>query len=158
LSELEALPNEFQIIGINDYLTIEGYRRIVAEKKKGRLRNIDCILPVVEFRLNRLVGEGATKRLNYHVIFSDAIDPGAIETQFLSALSAKYQLEAGQKHPDWNGILSDTSLKEFGRLLKAQPPGHASLQTQSDFDVGFNNFNVDYDALQHILDYTPFTD
>ena len=128
LRELESLPIEFKIIGINDYLTIEGYKRVLTEKQKGRLSNIECILPVVEFRLSRLVGEGATKRLNYHVIFSDSIAPDTIQQQFLNALGATYQLEAGQRHPDWSAILSEDSLKELGRLIKAQSPGVASLQ------------------------------
>src|SRR5687767_7369123 len=75
LRELEALPSEFKIIGINDYLSVDGYEKIVAEKRNGRLANIECILPVVEFRLNRLVGNEKTKRLNYHIIFSDAVAP-----------------------------------------------------------------------------------
>src|SRR5690606_10201640 len=135
---------------------VEGYKRLQAEKAKGRLANITCLLPVIEFRLNRLVGEGATKRLNYHVIFSDVIDPDTIQTQFLNALSAKYQLESGAKQSDWNGIISEESFKELGRLVKAQSPGNLTLQNQSDWDVGFNNFNVDYEGLQEILEFTPF--
>ena len=158
LRELESLPIEFKIIGINDYLTIEGYKRVLTEKQKGRLSNIECILPVVEFRLSRLVGEGATKRLNYHVIFSDSIAPDTIQQQFLNALGATYQLEAGQRHPDWSAILSEDSLKELGRLIKAQSPGVASLQAKSDWEAGFDNFNVDYEKLQGILKFTPFRD
>lgn len=158
LKELEALPAEFKIIGINDYLTVDGYERIIAEKKKGRLANINCILPVVEFRLNRLVGNEKTKRLNYHVIFSDAVEPDTIRTQFLAALSAAYQLEAGEKHPSWNGIISEESLNLLGKLIKEQSSGNASLQAKSDWDVGFNNFNVDYQELKRILTFTSFRD
>jgi len=156
LTQLEALPDDFKVIGINDYLTIDGYLWLRKEKAKGRLPKIDCILPVVEFRLNRLAGEGATKRLNYHVIFSDAVDPAAIQTQFLNAISATYTLEAGNKHPTWSGIISEDSLKLLGRLLKEQSPDNVSLQAQSDWEVGFNNFNVDHEKLQEILDFTPF--
>ena len=156
ITELEALPPEFQIIGVNDYLTVEGYRRLQTEKTNGRLKNITCLLPVIEFRLNKLVGQAATKRVNYHVIFSDAVDPDIIQTQFLNALSATYQLEAGAKQPDWSGIISEESLNQLGKLVKAQSPGKVSLQAESDWDVGFNNFNVNYDELKKILDFTPF--
>lgn len=158
LNELETLPTEFKIIGINDYLTVDGYERIIGEKKKGRLANIDCILPVVEFRLNRLVGNEKTKRLNYHVIFSDAVEPNTIRTQFLSALSATYQLEAGEKHSSWSGVITEESLNLLGKLIKEQSPGNASLQAESDWDVGFNNFNVDYHELKRILKFTSFKD
>src|ERR1700733_12269747 len=158
LKDLEALPSDFKIIGINDYLTVDGYERILLEKQNGRLANIDCLLPVIEFRLNRLVGNEKTKRLNYHVIFSDAVGLDTIRTQFLSALSPKYTLETGAQHPSWSGILSNDSLKQLGRLIKEQSPDNISLQDQSDWDVGFNNFNVDYGRLQEILEFTCFRD
>jgi hypothetical protein len=158
IKELEALPPEFKIIGINDYLTVDGYERIVAAKEKGRLPNIDCILPVVEFRLNRLVGNEKTKRINYHVIFSDAVEPDTIRNQFFPALSASYRLEAGEKHPTWSGILSEESLKLLGKQIKSQSPGVTSLQAESDWEVGFNNFNVDYQKLKEALAFTAFTD
>jgi len=156
ITELEALPPEFKVIGINDYLTIEGYKRVLQEKQNGRLNKIDCILPVIEFRLNRLVGEGQTKRLNYHVIFSDKVDLAQIETQFFPALSASYTLETGTKHPTWNGIISEQSFQELGKQVKAQSPANTTLQAKSDWDVGFDNFNVDYEKLKEILNYTPF--
>ncbi|MBN8520654.1 MAG: hypothetical protein J0L77_01990 [Alphaproteobacteria bacterium] len=156
IGELEALPPEFQIIGVNDYLTVEGYKKLLAEKANGRLKNIACLLPVVEFRLNKLVGQAATKRVNYHVIFSDSLDPDTIQTQFLNALSATYHLEAGAKHPDWSGIVSEESLNQLGKLVKAQGLGNTALQGESDREVGFNNFNVDYVELEKILEFTPF--
>ena len=159
LNDLEALPKEFRVIGINDYLTIDGYKKIVAEKKNGRLANIDCVLPVVEFRLNRLVGEGKTKRLNYHVIFApDHVTPDMIQQQFLNALSATYQLEVGGKHPDWSAILSEESLKDLGQRIKAQSPTNASLQNKTDLEAGFDNFNIDYSELQKILAFACFKD
>ena len=158
IKELETLPVEFKIIGINDYLTVSGYERIIAEKKKGRLANIHCILPVVEFRLNKFVGNAKTKRLNYHVIFSDVVKPDTIRTQFLSALTAKYQLESGAQHATWSGVISDESFVELGRQIKEQSPDNPSLQAESDWDVGFNNFNVDYEELKKILAFTAFRD
>lgn len=155
-SDLEALPPEFKVIGINDYLTIEGYKRVLQEKEGGRLGNIDCILPVIEFRINRFVGNEQTKRLNYHVIFSNEIEPTLIESQFLAALSANYTLESGRQHPSWNGLITEENFISLGKQVKAQSPTNRSLQSKSDWDVGFDNFNVDYDKLKEILKHTAF--
>ena len=54
LLDLEALPPEFKVIGINDYIFIEGYERVrKAKMDQGRLANIDLILPVIELRLDK---------------------------------------------------------------------------------------------------------
>ena len=78
LSDLEELPTEFKVIGINDYLFLDGYKRVLSEKAAGRLANIDLILPVIELRLDKFVGHDSQfQRVNFHVIF-DTIDPEII--------------------------------------------------------------------------------
>ena len=37
-------------MGINDYLFIDGYRKVLEYREQGRLQNIELVLPVVEFR------------------------------------------------------------------------------------------------------------
>ena len=82
LADLEALPSEFKVIGINDYLFLDGYKRVLEEKSKGRLANIDLVLPVIELRLDKFVGHDSNfQRVNFHVIF-DTIEPEVVETQF----------------------------------------------------------------------------
>ena len=56
ITDLELLPAEFKVIGINDYLFIDGYRKVLEYRSKGRLQNINTILPVVEFRIKILKG------------------------------------------------------------------------------------------------------
>ncbi|MDW5264652.1 MULTISPECIES: hypothetical protein [Acidobacteriaceae] len=56
LNELANLPPEFKVIGINDYMLLDGYKRILAEKAAGKLTNIDLFLPFIEFRLDKLGG------------------------------------------------------------------------------------------------------
>lgn len=42
LLELEALPPEFKVIGINDYIFIDSYERVrKAKMEQGQLTNID---------------------------------------------------------------------------------------------------------------------
>ena len=49
LLDLEALPADFKVIGINDYIFIDGYERVrKAKLEQDRLKNIDLILPVIE--------------------------------------------------------------------------------------------------------------
>ena len=57
ITDLEGLPPEFSVLGINDYLFLDGYKRLLSEKKNnGRLKNIDLLLPVVEFRIKKFAG------------------------------------------------------------------------------------------------------
>lgn len=69
IDALEHLPDDIKVLGINDYLFIDGYRKILDYKEQGRLQNIELILPVVEFRLSKFCGNKKFKRINYHVIF-----------------------------------------------------------------------------------------
>jgi hypothetical protein len=80
IADLERLPPEFKVLGINDYNFLDGYKRVLKEKAQGRLKNIDLLLPVVELRVDRF-GGSKTKlsRVNFHVIF-DQLDPDLIES------------------------------------------------------------------------------
>jgi hypothetical protein len=51
ITDLESLSPDIKAIGINDYLFLDGYRKVLEYKRNGRLSNIDLILPVIEFRL-----------------------------------------------------------------------------------------------------------
>ena len=52
------------------------------------MKNIDTFLPVLEFRVARFAGtEGALRRINYHVVFSNDITSDQIEQQFLKVLA-----------------------------------------------------------------------
>lgn len=53
--ELEELTSDIKVIGINDYLFLDGYKKVLAYKKAGNLKNIELILPVIEFRLKEFV-------------------------------------------------------------------------------------------------------
>lgn len=52
VSDLEALNPDISVIGVNDYLFLDGYKRLLDYKKKGRLPNIQLLLPVIELRLS----------------------------------------------------------------------------------------------------------
>ena len=90
IDALSKLPPEFKVLGINDYIFLDGYKKVLVVKAAGKLQNIDLLLPVIELRLDKFGGSiGGLSRVNYHVIFSDKIPPETIESQFLSALCPK---------------------------------------------------------------------
>ena len=53
LKILGSLPQEFTVLGINDYLFIDGYEKVLEYKVKGGLKNITTIFPVIEFRIKK---------------------------------------------------------------------------------------------------------
>jgi len=134
LDELEALPPEFKVIGINDYVFVDGYERVLrAKREQGRLKNLDLILPVVELRLDKFGGvvqrtkkgyaESNWSRINLHVIF-DQIEPALIRDQFLSAITRHYKLmpEARDHEARWGGVITRENLRALGEAIIAAAP------------------------------------
>lgn len=159
LEDVEALPKEFKVLGINDYLWLEGYTRMRYEKaKNGRLRNIELLLPVIELRTDDFGGtESSLSRLNFHVIFSPEIEPEIITNQFLNALETNYVLSADGKET-WSAVPTRESLADLGRKIKAQmPAGNSSMTGQSDVEVGFANLNFKRDDIKKKLARPHFT-
>lgn len=68
--------SEAEIIGINDYCTIEGYKNI---SESGGVSN-KTIFPVIEFRMNNIVlnkNDNRSKsgvKINFHVIFNNNLE------------------------------------------------------------------------------------
>lgn len=122
VTELERIT-DVSVIGITDYFSIEGYKKITEYRRTGRLRNFDLILPNIEFRLGTLVGD---RRLNYHVIFADDLDPDAIEREFLGELHLKD--DRGEQR-----VLNRENLEQLGQRLRISTRRSGStLTTPSD--------------------------
>jgi len=152
--DLEALPEEFKVLGINDYIFLDGYRRVLDARSKGRLTNIDCVLPVVELRVDKFGGSAGTlRRLNYHVIFSDELSADIIQQQFLNALTNCYQLSPSYKDIKlrWSGTVTMTSLSDLGHMIKESVPESRRSKFGPDLIEGFNNLNVTLDRVEEIL-------
>ena len=82
LSDLAALPDG-TVIGINDYLFVDGYKRVSSERGLGNLPNLGRLFPVIELRTDNLVGtDGHLNRINLHAIFSDSLQADEIIGQF----------------------------------------------------------------------------
>ena len=161
LSDLENLPQEFKVIGINDYLFLDGYKRVLDEKNKGRLKNIELILPVIELRLDKFGGHDSDfRRVNFHVIFDNSIDPEIIETQFLSLLPRDYKLLPGHEglENNWSAVPTRQALTDFGKLIIKAAPEERKAQYDNPLIEGFNNFNVTLDNVKDALSSTYFKD
>lgn len=155
LQELEGLPSDIKVIGINDYWFLDGYRKVVAAKEAGRLSNLDMIFPVVEMRLDQFGGtDGHLKRVNLHVIFDPELDINVIEAQFLNALSARFSLTPGVSATSWKGVITRESLEELGVQIKAGIPDSERTNYGSDLIEGFNNLNVSIAEVRNALDST----
>ena len=153
ICDLEKLPKEFSVIGINDYLFLDGYEKVLEYKKKGRLKNIDLILPILEFRLKEFAGVdfGAYKRPNIHVIFADetVLATDIIKSQFLATLDSKYILE--KYGTEFQRTLTKESLIELGNKIINTVPDEKKFQCKSPEEEGFYNLNLTLDQIQSPL-------
>ena len=137
IDELEKV-SDVSVIGITDYFSIEGYKKVLEYRRNDRLQNFNLILPNIEFRLDKIV---ADRRLNYHVIFSNELDANKIEREFLQELHIK--TPDGEQRP-----LTSENIEEIGRKLKEQ---HASFRNRSDYIVGCENITISLDEIIDIL-------
>ena len=155
LEGLASLPPEISVVGINDYLFVDGFARVKAEFNAGRLRNLEQVFPVVELRLDNFVGtEGHWNKVNVHVLFSESLDSATIQGQFLNGLSTEYQLSGGAEH-SWSGLPNRNDLEKLGRSIReATPTSKKSSLPTSDILLGFNNLVVGLDQIKARLEST----
>jgi ABC-type lipoprotein export system ATPase subunit len=144
IQDLEAMPADITLLGVNDYLTVDGYERLVAAKAADRLSKIKLILPVVEMRLKMFAGQEKWYRVNYHVIFSNAVSPDAIRTQFLAKLNASYEMK-GHK---WAGAPLPDQLSKFSEVIRASATAPSD---KSDFALACDYYNVEVDQVREVL-------
>lgn len=152
IDELEALPEDMTVIGINDYWFLDGYKRVVEARESGRLQNLEAIFPVIELRLDHFGGtDGNLARVNLHVIFDPDLDPEVIQAQFINALQPKMKLAPSHASLNWQGVITRDSLTDLGHRIKESVPAEHLSNYDSDLREGFNNLNVGLGDVQAIL-------
>src|SRR5882762_9193065 len=111
------------VIGITDYFSVDGYKRIRKEKLKG----FDLIVPNVELRI--LPVTQAENPINIHVIFSpDIVDE--LDSKFFSGLEYEYQGETFKcVRPD---------LVKLGRKYRNNP----ALAEEAAYKEGVEQFKI----------------
>lgn len=168
LNDLERLPPEFKVIGINDYVFIEGYERVrKAKREQGRLENIDLILPVVELRLDKFAGvvkkdelgkysQSDWNRINLHVIF-DELEPEIIRQQFLNALAPCYDLipDASHMRGRWQAVITPDSLTQLGLMIIDAAPSNKKGDYGTPLQEGFNNLCISLENIKLALNKHP---
>ena len=148
METLEALT-DVSVVGITDYFTIDGYKQLRREMRKGRLTNIDLMLPNIEFRLDKFVASKKDgkkpRRLNLHVIFSDEVPENHIEEKFLHNL--EFVSARNVSGSTYREKLKPANIQELGeRLVEDFPKEYAN---KSPMVVGAENVTV---SLDQILD------
>lgn len=141
IADLINLPSEFAVLGINDYLFLDGYEKLKLEQVINAELQRFKLLPVVEFRIEKFAGIqfGSLKRINLHVIFSDEVPIETIKSQFLNTLEQSYTLEDGEK---WKRAITRESVSELGATIKSKIPETELSKYGTNLVEGFNNLNV----------------
>lgn len=120
----QAGNSDCAVIGINDYFSVAGYKEVLrrlsdpmdgaqasdAYRAARDQLKTKTLLPVVECRMtNVLLNKKGTggQRLNFHIIFSDEVDPDDIET-FVKNLKVKDQ-SIGARYGDPKFLLDDVA-------------------------------------------------
>jgi len=150
---LENLPKEIEVIGINDYLFLDGYKKVLDYKNKGNLKNIALILPVIEFRLRELVGHESLKKINYHIVFADEsiLSADVIEAQFLSCFRSACNLDPNNPNGvSFGGVVTRDSIKDLGQKIYESTP-EANRTSDNYFEIGFNSLSYSMDKLRECL-------
>lgn len=132
ISKLEA--SNLDVIGINDYYSILGFKKVLEYKKRGRLKNIKEIFPSIEVRLSTSANDN--RFVNYHIIF----DPKVVEKIdkfFLKKLTFKYS--------DIIYNFNDEELITLGKKFKS------NLSEEAAYKEGVNQFKVDLDQVSELL-------
>lgn len=157
IQDLEKLPLEFKVLGINDYLFLDGYARLKKEKEQNnRLQNIELLLPVIEFRIEKFAGVdfGKLQRINLHVIFSNDVTVETIQSQFLNTLEQSYQIE--QTGGSWSRAITRDSVSELGEKVINSVPEEQKFKYDNPLNEGFNNLNVKEDMIFKSLEKDCF--
>ena len=152
ISDLEAMPSEIRVLGINDYWFLDGYRKVRSAKASGRLANIDAIFPVLELRTSQFGGsESSLKKANLHVIFDPMMEVEVIEQQFMNRLHAEFKLDAEHEHPTWKQVVTRASLEDLGHSIRQHMPEDKRASLGSDLELGFNNLVVQHQLVMSTL-------
>ena len=133
--EIEKLE-DFSVLGITDYFSIKGYKKMLVLKKTGRFPRIDLLLPNVELRILPVTADN--KAINLHIIFSPSI-VDELDSLFFNNLEFEYSENT------YKCIESD--LIKLGRDYK----GDQELSEESAYEEGCNQFKTELKQLNNIF-------
>lgn len=155
IADLNNLSESITVLGINDYLFLDGYKKVKQYFDEGKLPKIKKLFPVIELRLKIFGNQSksdAWHRINFHVIFSDELDVDTIQAQFISGLSAHYNL-LPENQSYWNGVLTKQSLEDFGKMIIQNATSEIK---EPPLEVGFNSLNFTEEGVFKLLKNSYF--
>jgi hypothetical protein len=154
----KAVKADVAVIGVTDYFTIEGYKQlhslvadderlvaVVGEEIAAAARHI-LLLPNIEFRTREVIHSAKTDaRVNFHILFSEQLEPSVIEDRFLHVL--RFTAESAPDSPDQRHVLNERNLAELGKRLKAEQAGLSG----TDLAVGMQMAVVSHEDITEVL-------
>lgn len=138
IAALEGAPPAVVAIGITDYCSIDGYKKVNAFRAAGRLTNIPLIIPNVEFRLTIPTGKGAG--VNAHLLFSPNDDD---HIERIEALLSDIRMEF---HGGHSFRCTRTDLIRLGRRTKPE-----LVNDDAAYAEGNLQFKLEISTIRKIL-------
>ena len=137
--EQTAAESKISVIGVTDYMAIDGYEKLFAEKQNNnRISTVDLLIPNIEFRI--MPHTAAGKALNLHLLIDPLADDHIDKIKrALKNLRFDY---AGQSY----GCCRE-ELVEFG---KAQNPQLS--EEESAYTFGIEQFKPDRTVIKKWLE------
>lgn len=141
VSALEAAAQEAKIavVGVTDYMSIEGYERLLLEKREnGRLRDVELLIPNIELRMMPQTADG--KALNLHLL----VDPS--DDEHVARINRALRNLRFEFNREFFGCFRDDLIR-FGR---AYDPSVGADDTKA-YQVGVSQFKPDRKTINEWL-------
>lgn len=162
----KAIASEIACIGITDYFSIDGYKKLKQEylENEGKLLSLFSgelekddqyiekikkitVFPNIELRLANVIssnknGNVKNAKLEYHLILSDKLSIAQIEENILHQIyfSAECSIQLGTD----NRSITKNNLEALGAKLKNS---QAEFQNKSDYYIGCMCASIDFSEL-----------
>lgn len=135
ITAIEQSTSGVAVIGITDYYSISGYEKVLAYRKENRMRNIETVIPNIEFRITPSTKIG--KGINIHLLINpdDTNHVNEIKNA-LSRLTIDYN---EQKY-----ACVETQLRSYGQALYPETAYCDIISLRE----GTNNFKPSYDTFK----------
>ncbi len=127
---------KFSVLGITDYFSIKGYKKMLELKNEGHFSKINLLLPNVELRILPVTADN--KAINLHIIFSPSI-VDELDSLFFNNLEFEYAENTYK--------CTEDDLIKLGRDYKSDP----ELPEISAYKEGCNQFKTELKQLNKIF-------
>lgn len=135
ITAIEQTDSGVVVIGITDYCSISGYEKVAEYRLNGRMKNIETVIPNIEFRITPNTEK--YKGINIHILVNP--DSAHHITEIKNAFSRLVIDHHGQ-----NYACSEDQLMSYGRALYPETT-HCD---RTSLREGINNFKPSFDVLK----------